>query len=366
MKLAFVLENYFPNVGGVETLFKNLIDSLAQEGHQIHIVTSRITPDAPLKEKNGNIQITRMPFNNRYLFTFLGFFYAIRAIRSCDLVHTTSYNAAIPAFLVGKLFQKKIIITFHEVWADLWWELPYMGKIAKGIHYLFEQILLKLPFHHFIGVSKSTTANLAKAGLDPKKLSTIYNGITYEAFLGTSPVKDYKKKSFTFTYFGRLGISKGLDLILEALPSMQKKLPDCQLKLIIPKTPDAFLQTIIRQIKQYELENFVTIKHHLSFDALKNEIISSDCILIPSYSEGFCFAAVETMALGVPIISSNQTALKEVISGKFIKMDELSSKGLLNAMEKAQRAEWEKSPLKKFPLKHTIMKYKNLYENILA
>ena len=120
MKIVYVLENYYPNIGGVETLFKSLIESLANEGHQITIITSRITPDSPLKEKKGNIQIVRMPFNNRYLFTFLGIFYILPYAKKCDLIHTTSYNAGIPAFFAGKLFGKKIIITFHEVWADLW------------------------------------------------------------------------------------------------------------------------------------------------------------------------------------------------------------------------------------------------------
>lgn len=107
MKIVFVLENYFPNIGGVESLFKSLVESLAKEGNEITIVTSRITPESPLKEKEGNIFIRRMPFNNRYLFTVLGFFYALPYIRQCNLVHTTSYNAAIPAFLLLSSLGKK-------------------------------------------------------------------------------------------------------------------------------------------------------------------------------------------------------------------------------------------------------------------
>ncbi len=364
MKLVYVLENYYPNIGGVETLFKSLIESLAKEGHEITIVTSRITPDSPLKEKQGNIQIARMPFSNRYLFTFLGFFYVLPYIRSCDLVHTTSYNAAIPAFFAGKLFRKKVVITFHEVWAALWDRLPYMGKAVRFVHYLFEQMLLKLPFNHFVGVSHSTSENLAKAGINKNKISTIYNGVDYKDFEKNTATLLPKSDKFTFTYFGRLGISKGLDLLMAAIPPIHQKYPDSQIKLIVPTVPADFLATIHQFIKEHALETYVILKHELSFADLKGELLISDCVIIPSYSEGFCFAAVETIALGVPLISSDQTALKEVVSGQFIKMKEFSADALVTAMDQAKNGQWEHSPVKKFELKDTIDAYKKLYARL--
>lgn len=366
MRIVFVLENYFPNIGGVESLFKSLVESLAQEGHDIIIVTSRITPDSLLKEKKGNIFIRRMPFNNRYLFTILGFFYALPYIRQCHLVHTTSYNAAVPAFFAAKLFGKKIIITFHEVWADLWNQLPYMGKLGKIVHNLFEQFLLRLPFNHFVGVSESTSTNLAKAGIKKEKISTIYNGIDYTEFQEITAPLVQKQKKFTYTYFGRLGISKGLDLLMAAIPAIQSKYPtDSQINLIVPKVPVNFLKKIEDFIQHHQLSEYVILKHHLSFEALKKEIKTSHCVIIPSYSEGFCFAAVETIALGTPLISSNQTALKEVVSGQFIKMEDLSVDSLIIAMEKAKNGKWENTPIRKFELKETIEQYNQLYKRVL-
>jgi len=367
MRLMYVLEYYYPNIGGVETLFKNLIESLAREGHQITVITSRITRDLPLHEKSGNIQIVRMPFNNRYLFTFLGFFYLLPYIRKVDLVHTTSYNAAIPAFFGGKLFGKQVIITFHEVWGNLWFRLPYMGRIAKYAHYLFEQALLKLPFNHFVGVSDSTSQNLIESSVSSNKVSTIYNGINYDDFKLPQPVMpSSEKKKFTFTYFGRLGISKGWNLLLEAFPQVFQEYPDIELKMIIPEEPPSFLKIINDYIQNNELENSIHLMHHLSFENLKREIAKADCILIPSYSEGFCFAAVETIALGVPLISSDQTALREVVSGKFIKMKTLSVDALVKAMKKALDDQWEISPVREFHLADTIVRYKGLYGVVLG
>ncbi|MEM6318067.1 MAG: glycosyltransferase family 4 protein [Bacteroidota bacterium] len=363
MRIVYILENYFPNVGGVETLFKSLVESLAKEGHDITVVTSRTRPDLRLKEVSSNLTIVRLPFNNRYLFTFLAFFYAFPYVRKCDLVHTTSYNAGVPAFFAAKLLGKKVIITFHEVWADLWFRLPYMGTIGKWAHYLFEQFLLRLPFTIFVGVSKSTTANLRKAKVSSRRVLTIYNGINYDEF--HVPVQTSETTCFTYTYFGRLGISKGLDILMKAIPVIHRRYPNCRFQLIVPAEPTNFLQKIHAFIIENSLSESVLLRHHLPFEVLKRAISHSDCVVIPSYSEGFCFAAVEAIALGTPVISSDQTALKEVVCQKFIKMKEFSVEGLISAMDDAKKGNWQTSPLRKFNLSTTIQAYKQLYQQLV-
>ena len=39
----------------------------------------------------------------------------IKLAKDNDIIHTTTYNAAFPAFLIGKISRKKIIITVHEI-----------------------------------------------------------------------------------------------------------------------------------------------------------------------------------------------------------------------------------------------------------
>ena len=365
MKILFFLEYYHPNIGGVETLFKNLIDNLALEDHKITIITARPYPNCPLKEELGNISIIRIPVRSRYLFTFLGFFYLLRYVNKGDFIHTTSYNAAIPAFFAGKLFRKKVIVTFHEAWDELWFKLPNMGKIGQWGHYLFEQFLFKLPFDRFVGVSNSTARNLIQAGVSKERVQMIYNGINYSEFEREELVVEKGDASkFTFTYFGRLGISKGLDLLIPAAIEICKIHPIAYLQLIIPKVPKPFLDQILDQINTSILKDRTIIQHELSFIDLKKVIVNADCVVIPSYSEGFCFAAAECVALGASIISSDQMALKEVVSGQFIKMKEFSVNGLVEAMEAALNDKWINSPIKKFELSDTIKQYKKLYTEI--
>ncbi len=363
MKILFVLENYFPNLGGVETLFKSLVEELEREGMEIVILTTRLSTADPVSQQLGNIRIIRLPFPNRYFFTLFAFFPILWYQRGCSLVHTTSYNAGLPAFFAAKLARKRIIITFHEVWSDLWFRLPFMSKPIKWGHYLFEQFLLRLPFDKFIAVSKNTASCLEKAGVAPHKITTIYNGVNYDELMPLPEVR--KREGFHYTFFGRLGISKGLDLMLDAAAIYQNLNPESSLTVIVPKKPEALLNIFKKIIQEKKLSDYIILKHELPFEELKKEIAMASCVVVPSYSEGFCFAAVECMALGTPVISSDQGALKEVISGRFIKMKNFNTEDLVKALQDAHAGKWTETPLRKFELSATTNNYLKLYREIL-
>ena len=363
MKILFVLENYYPNVGGLETLFKTLVEKLVAAGHEITIITTKPFAGLPFKEEIGNIKIIRLPFG-RYSYTFLGFIPILFYIRKMDIIQTTSYNAGIPAILAGKIFRKKVVITFHEVWADLWEELPFMSNFSKWGHRLFESMLLKLPFDKFVAVSNATAGTLNKAGIPKHKIEVIHNGIDYGEF-DTIKKEKVPDQKFNYLYFGRLGVSKGLDLILDAASKFRADYPNSKLTMIIPKNPIPFYKMFMKLVEEKNLSDYIEFKHQLKYEELLIELTKTDCAIIPSYSEGFCYAAVECIALETPIISSDRAALKEVVSGTFIKMNSQTSEGLYDALVKANNNDWQKTPIKQFHIADTITKYIHLYNKMI-
>lgn len=363
MKILFVLEHFYPAVGGVETLFKSLAERLAGQGHQVTVLTTRSEPDSPQQETYQGIKIIRLDVRSRYLFTFAALPRVIRLARDFDLVHTTSYNAGLPAFLGAKWSGRKVMITFHEVWGKLWFRLPFMSFPARLAHFLFEQMLLRLPFDRFIGVSQSTTERLRESGVASRRIATIYNGIDYSDF--TERQDDPPPGPFTYTYFGRLGMSKGLDLLLPAAAEFSRHAPESRLQLIIPRHPAPFWREIQKMLDRYGLKEHAVLRHHLPFPELKKALTDSHCVVIPSYSEGFCFAAVESIALGVPVISSDKAALREVVSGKHLKMPEHSVEGLTQSLIRARQEDWEKEATRFFPLSDTVERYIDTYKMLI-
>lgn len=359
MKILFVLEHFYPYIGGAEKLFYELSTNLAVQGFEVIVVTTQFDKKLSLVENHNGLKIVRVKCNNRYAFTFLSIPKIIRYAKGCDVIHTTTYNAALPAIIAGKIRRKPVFVTFHEVWGKLWKQLPFTSFLEKNAFYLFEKMLLNLPFDKFIAVSEFTKSKLIEAGVPESKVVRIYNGIEYDKF------KDYQHKPpdvFTYTYFGRLGISKGLDLLIPAASELSKSYPDTKLKLIIPKQPKGTFDRIMGLIQSYSLESYVEIHHNLSRERLYEELLNSSCVAIPSYSEGFCFAAAETVALGVPIISSHLGALKEVVSGKFVAMMDQTSVGLYDALEMAYLEKWTETPIENYDLSDSIDRYIDLYK----
>lgn len=363
-RILFVLENYYPNIGGVETLFKSLVENIASENTEVIVLTRRLDKDNSIKEVNGNVSIYRMPVGNRYVFTFLSILPAILLGFKVDLIHTTSYNAGIPAFIASVITRRKVIITFHEVWGKLWFKLPFISKVKRMGFYLFEKFLLNLKFDLFVGVSDFTKKKLIGQGIDNSRVTRIYNGI--DNYDTKSIDSDIDSVKYRYLYFGRLGISKGLDLLLHAIKILSEGNHDFEVKLILPSSKTFLNSRINKLIENYKIEKFILFDSDLDKNTLETELLLADCIVIPSYSEGFCFGAVESIALGKGIISSDQGALKEVVSGKFIKMKEFNVQGLVDAMIDAKKERWVHTPVIKFLLDDTITQYQKLYKDLLG
>jgi len=357
-KILFILENYYPNIGGVETLFKNLAEKLKEEGHEIFVLTHKFKKDLPSFEVINGVEIKRLPFTNRFSFSFLAVPWVLYYGRRFHYFHTTSYNAAVPAFIAAKLLRKKCFITFHEYWGRLWFGLPHLNIFSRYLFYWYEKMISQFSFTKFIAVSQSTRQSLVAAGVNPARIVLNYNGIDYKDF---SSSRHQPPSKFTVTYFGRLGVSKGVDVLMEASKIFLAKHNDAVLKLIVPLHPKSKLNALRRFVKKNSLTNNIVFRHQLSNEQLRNELCHSSCVVIPSYSEGFCFAAVEAIAMGIPLISSDKAALREVVSGSYIKMKELNVPCLVDALQKAKADEWSVSAIKYFTLEECIQRYHQLY-----
>jgi len=362
MKILFILEHYYPYVGGAEQLFKSVAEGLAAKGHEVRILTTLYDQDLSEKESINQVEIHRINCVNRFLFTVLAIPPAIKMAGETDLIFTTSYTAAFPSCVAGFVRRKKRVIVFHEVWNKLWWELPYLSFFQRLSYYLFEWFILKLSFDQFIAVSDFTKKCLVENGVKENRVTRIYNGLEPTDFEG---YEVEKPERFTAIYLGRLGVSKGLDLLIPAAAKFAKNHPEILFKFVLPTRPENFLNKIKREIEDAGLKtkNY-NILHELTRQELFNEIVKSTCVVVPSYSEGFGFVAAEAIALKMPLISSQKGALKEVVSGQFVAMEEHSEEGLFQALEKAKNENWINEKVKNFPFKHTINQYLELIEKM--
>ncbi len=359
MKFVFIVEHYYPYIGGAETLWKNLSEQLVINNHQVTVITTRFQKKLKKQETLNGVDIIRLAIPNRFLFTILSVKKCVQIAKKVDLIQTSSYTAAIPAYIASKITKTKCVITFHEYWGKLWFKVPFASLFSKVLYFSFEWFILQLNFDKFIAVSDFTKSRLIDAGVNQNNITRIYNGLEYSHFnnyiLGNS-------NQFAFCYFGRLGVSKGLDILLEGFSLFIEKNPEVKLKMIVPNYPKNIFLKIKKLTKSLKIESNLIWKHNLSYNDLINEVSATNAIIIPSLSEGFCFTAAESVGLKMPIISSEKGALKEVTGGKVIAISSFSPIGLKQAMEKAYKDNWDEKKVTLFPIGKTVKQYQDMYD----
>lgn len=360
MKILYVVEHYHPYIGGVEKLFKSLCEDVAAQGDEVTVVTTLHKESLPQKETLNGVLIRRIPVKNRYLFTFFGWIWILKYAKGKDLIHTTSYNAALPAFFTGLFMRKKVIVTFHEVWQKQWFEVPFLSSFERWGFFLYEKFILNLPFEKFIGVSEFTFQKLIESKAS-KKVVKIFNGIDYSAL--ELPIVKEKLSGFNYLFFGRLGVSKGIDLMIEAAKIFNEKHKDATFHFVLPKYPKPMRKKVMEYYKSHQPKQ-VKLYHELPYNELLQLKAKVNCAVIPSISEGFGFSAAECCAVSMPIISSERGALSEVTYGKVNRFYPYTAENLALALENAYQNKWDTKPEVKFHLSEMVDQYKSLYNSI--
>lgn len=372
MNLLFVIENYLPHIGGVEIVFKNLSEGLAKLGHDVSIITHRLKGTKKFEVING-VKVYRVNcFRSRYWFTFLAIPKVLKLAKKADVIHTTTFNGAFPAWIAAKLLRKPIIITVHEVWISKWDKLTEMGWLNAKIHSLLERVIYLLNFDEYVCVSNSTKEQLKEVGIKESKIKVIYNGVDYKHWNPRNyngrkiRTKLGLDKNFVYLFTGRPGISKGLDYLIKAVPLISKEIPNSKLITIVSKDKayEKRYKEMISLIKELKMEDKVIIHDSVSYKELPNYVKAADCVVVPSLSEGFGFAAAEACAMNKPVVASNTTSLPEVVSRRYVLVKPRSSVDIAKGVERVYKNKVVKTKLKKFRLEGNIKNYIKVYKKL--
>ncbi len=342
MRVLFVLEYFHPHVGGVETLFRHLTEALAEGGCHVSVITLCL-PGARTRERRNGVEIFRIKTPQaarRYLFTLLALPLVLWKARSADVIHTTTYNAALPAFLAAAVWNKPSILTVHEVFGGQWNTLRGLRPWVAWAFRLFEWLILRLPFRHFVCDSAFTRYRLLDiARVHPARASVVYPAIDYTFWNPQHyQARELKRElglgngTFLYLYFGRPGISKGLDDLLEAALLLREQAPGSRVVLLLPRDPLDQYQRIVQRIASLGLEDFVLVLDPVARAELPGYVLAADCVVIPSISEGFGYAAMEAALLGRPVIATQGHAVEEVLGNHVVTVPSCDPTALAAAM----------------------------------
>jgi glycosyltransferase involved in cell wall biosynthesis len=337
--ILLVVDNYPPKRGGAELVYERLVEGLRAARLKVTVVTTG-GPGLPAHDIVDNVEIVRLG-ENRYAFIWRAFWYLIRSGLRPDLVHTATYAAALPAWLFARLRRIPAVLTVHEVLGSVWFR--GMNKWLAYGYYWFERLILALSFDRYVAVSAFTGKRLEAVGKPPAKIRTVENGVDD---LAPSPQADAVRSKlgipsdqFLFLYFGRLGISKGLLVLRDAAQHIVAEQTDAHVAFVVA---EAAHDDLYRALSAFQLAHPLQVSLFSALDkqTLVDLITAADCVVVPSYSEGFGLSAIEACLLKRPIVASGGSALKDHLWGQVNFFPPGDTKALAEAMRKARRGEF--------------------------
>jgi D-inositol-3-phosphate glycosyltransferase len=370
MKLLFVLDYYFPYMGGSEILFKTLAEGMVKKGHDVSVLTMLNSDAKPTETLNG-VKIRRLRSTNhifpRFVFMLQAFFWLLFHGKQYDLLHTTSCGSSISTWLVSKLRTIPAVITVHEVIGKNWKSLYQKNSLVALGYRILERIMVTLPYDKHICVSHSTRKGLLKYGVKRKGTAVVHNALDYAHWnpkkytIAVRKNLGLKKQDFVYLFYGRPGVSKGVEYLIKAIPEILEKIPQSKAVLLMGTEPRDQYDKMKRLLEKYG-NGSVILHKPVPYKQLPGYIKSCDCVVVPSITEGFGYCVAESCAMGKPVVASNTTSIPEVVSGKFIIIPPKQPHAIADALLKIKHKKYMKTPLKKFTKDHMITDYEALYE----
>lgn len=302
MKIAYVYDAVYPWVkGGAEKRIYEIARRLARRGHEVHCYGMKWWPgdqDA-LSEGvhlHGVCRPVRLHSGQRRSMREAAYF-AGRLLSSlkddCDLVDCQEfpYLPCFSARLLCELQRADLLITWHEVWGDYWYE--YLGR--KGILGRWVERAACHLTERNIAVSERTRKDLE--GMGVKGVRVVPNGID---FMRIRQVAASEKES-DIVYVGRLVGHKNVDLLIRALSLVRREADDVSAVIVGDGPEKGRLKALVREL---DLEKNVEFTGFLDdYDDALALMKSSGIFVSSSTREGFGIAALEANACGLPVVT---------------------------------------------------------------
>ena len=324
MKILQLSVHLFPNIGGVETHLKDLINYLVINNKVFVLAYKPLSTTISWKvlERDNNLTILRLPWIRGFFEKFISmplleFIYLVPGIfittpiiiffLKPNVIHAHGLSAAVSAVFWGKLFKIRTVISLHSIYT-----FP-----KTGLYHDFVKFLLKHA-DFVLSLSKKSNEEVKSLGIENKKTGVFTYWVDLENFkLKKSKLKIKKELGwegkFIVLFVGRLIKEKGIEVLLESA-----KLWEDPVRLVIIGS-GPMEEEVLEAAHQIKSIQFLG---KINQENLPKYYSAADCVIVPSTSEeGFGRVIIESLACSTPVIASKRGATDEAMDetvGKFI------------------------------------------------
>ena len=179
-----------------------------------------------------------------------------------------------------------------------------------------------------ITVSEFTATQVHQLlGVERSRLRVVHHGVgTPPGGTGDSPVKERER---IILHVGAIQARKNVARLIQAFETVP---PDWH--LVLAGSAGFGADAILRGIAASPARGRISIQGYVTAEALADWYARSTILAFPSLDEGFGIPILEAMAAGLPVLTSNRSALAEVAGNAALLMNPESVDELAEALGK--------------------------------
>ncbi len=334
---------FLPNIGGLETHLKDLIDELIKDNWKVMVLTYQPLNTPTLGkwvERSKNLVIFRLPilrgiFYKLYKKHFLEFLFLepllffvtpliLLMYPNITVVNAQGLIAGFSASFWAKIFRKRYVVSAQSVY-----NFPKKGLYREVCRWIFASA------DKIIAISSQARQDIESLRVNPDKIQTYTNWENSDVFkpikkeiakkeVGFASGQSSSTNTFVVSFFGRLIEEKGIKVVIDAI-----KLSDRRIIFVV--YGEGPLSDYVKKAVQ-KYPNIIymgTIPSNL----LPLHYSAADIVLMPTLNdEGFGRVAAGALFCGTPVIASNRGALPMVVNNSVGKIIEPTPQEIIKAV----------------------------------
>lgn len=322
MKVVVATGVYPPEIGGPATYSRLLETGLPLRGIDVDVVPFRLVAKYP--------KIVR-----HIVYWYL----LLRRARTADVVYAMDpMSVGVPAFFACLVLRKKFLL---KIVGDYAWEqarqrFGYGGTVedfqTASVHpvatlFRITERFIARRAVRIVVPSKYLQRIVVSWGIPDIKIVTIYNGVS----VGDVGVKETIRGLLHFDgkliiSVGRLVPWKGFDVLIRVFAKLKKKAKDIKL-FIVGSGPD--LEVLEALTEKEGVQDSVIFAGAVDHEALLRYIKASDIFVLNTSYEGLSHLVLETLAVGVPVVTThvggNPEVITDGVNGYLVKPNDMSA-----------------------------------------
>ena len=322
MKIALVRKTYSP-YGGAERYLAQLIDRLSQQGHEIHVFAHNWETKVQdhLRERKKSVVFHRVFLipSPSFLEALSFAYFSKRLLEegTFDIIHSFERTLYQDIYRAGDGCHREWLIQRKKM--DPWIKrLSHpVNPLHRSLLFLEKRLFQSARLKKIMANSQRGKEDIIRHyGVPPEKIEVIYNGVDLDVFhprnvaLYRNPLREelgIDPEAYVILFLGSGFWRKGLDSLIASFPKIKKEIPQAYLIVAGKDRTHEYRERAV----QLGVENGIRFLGPTQRG--KELCAASDLFALPTVYDPFSNACLEAMATGIPVLTTLQNGIAELI-----------------------------------------------------